>query len=405
MTLSADGPAEAMGKMTCSKRKICVYTSSRADYGLLHGVIKEIQATETLQLQILISGMHLSPEFGMTIQEIRADGFEPDETVEMLLSGDTPAAICKSMGLAMIGYGEALQRLKPDMMLLLGDRFETFCMAAAAQVCRVPLAHIHGGETTEGAIDEAFRHSITKMSHMHFVSCEAYRQRIIQLGEAPDRVFNVGALGIENIRRTPLMGRSELAAAIGFNLEKPYFLVTFHPVTLEKDTSEGQFQSLLDALDAFPEFNVIFTKTNADTDGRVINSLIDDYAGRHPDRCLAVTSLGMRRYLSAMKFCAGVIGNSSSGIVEAPTFKIPTVNIGDRQKGRIQATSILNCSPDDGTIRQAIEHALSPAFQESLATVTNPYDRAGTCSTIVKLFEKTDILGTAKKTFFDVKFS
>ena len=198
--------------------------------------------------------MHLSPEFGMTIQEIRADGFEPDETIEILLSSDTPTAICKSMGLAMIGYGEALQRLKPDMVVVLGDRFETFCMAAAAQVCRVPLAHIHGGETTEGAIDEAFRHSITKMSHLHFASCEAYRQRIIQLGEAPDRVFNVGALGVENIRRMSLMERNELAESIGFNLEKPYFLVTFHPVTLEKDTSEGQFQSLLDALDAFPEY-------------------------------------------------------------------------------------------------------------------------------------------------------
>ena len=367
--------------------------------------MQEIQATEPLQLQILASGMHLSHEFGMTIQEIRSDGFEPDEAVEILLSGDTPTAICKSMGLALIGYGEALQRLKPDILVVLGDRFETFCMAAAAQVCRVTLAHIHGGETTEGAIDEAFRHSITKMAHLHFASCEAYRQRIIQLGEAPERVFNVGALGVENIRRMSLMERSELAEAIGFNLEKPYFLVTFHPVTLEKATSEGQFQSILDALDEFPEFSVIFTKANADTAGRVINRLIDDYAEKHPERCFAVTSLGTRRYLSAMKYATAVIGNSSSGIVEAPTFKIPTVNIGDRQKGRIQATSILNCSPDAGAIRQAIDHALSPTFQESLATVTNPCDRPGTCSTIVKLLEKTDILGIAKKTFFDVKFS
>src|SRR5512137_1048319 len=214
--------------------------------------MQEIRAADTLQLQILASCTHLSPEFGMTIQEIRADGFEPDEAIEILLSGDTPAAICKSMGLAMIGYGEALQRLKPDLVVVLGDRFETFCIAVAAQVCRVPLAHIHGGETTEGAIDEAFRHSITKMSHLHFASCEAYRQRIIQLGEAPDRVFNVGALGVENIRRMALMARGELAEAIGFNLDKPYFLVTFHPVTLEKSTSEGQFQSLLDALEAFP---------------------------------------------------------------------------------------------------------------------------------------------------------
>jgi len=386
-------------------RKICIYTSSRAEYGLLKGVFEKIQEAESLHLQILASGMHLSPEFGMTIQEIRDDGFKPDETVEILLSSDTPVGVCKSMGLGLIGYAEAIQRLQPDIIMVLGDRFETFCMAAAAQVCRVPLAHIHGGEITEGAIDEAFRHSITKMAHLHFASCEAYRQRIIQLGEAPDRVFNVGALGVENIRRTPLMGRGELAQSIGFHLEKPYFLVTFHPVTLEQSTSKGQFQALLEALDAFPKFNVIFTKTNADTDGRVINRLIDGYAQKHPERCLAETSLGMRRYLSAMKFCALVVGNSSSGIVETPTFKIPTVNIGDRQKGRIQTTCILNCSPDSGAIRQAIDHALSPAFQESLAAVTNPYDRPGTCSIIVKLLEKTDILSIAKKAFFDVKFS
>ena len=387
------------------KRKICVYTSSRAEYGLLRSVMHEIQAAETLQLQILASGMHLSPEFGMTIQEIRTDGFEPDETIEILLSSDTPTAICKSMGLAMIGYGEALQRLKPDMVVVLGDRFETFCMAAAAQVCRVPLAHVHGGETTEGAIDEAFRHSITKMSHLHFASCEEYRKRIIQLGEAPDRAFNVGALGVENIRRMSLMERSELVESIGFNLEKPYFLVTFQPVTLEKSTSEGQFQSLLDALDAFPEYNVILTKTNADTDGRVINRLIEDYAEKRPERCIAVTSLGTHRYLSAMKYAIAVIGNSSSGIIEAPTFKIPTVNIGNRQKGRIQAASILNCSPDADAVRQTIVHALSPAFRQSLSGISNPYDRLDTCSRIVRLLEKSDIFGIMKKSFYDIRFS
>ena len=344
--------------------------------------------------------MHLSPEFGMTIQEIRADGFEPDETIEILLSSDTPTAICKSMGLAMIGYGEALQRLKPDMVVVLGDRFETFCMAAAAQVCRVPLAHIHGGETTEGAIDEAFRHSITKMSHLHFASCEAYRQRIIQLGEAPDRVFNVGALGVENIRRMPLMERSELAESIGFNLEKPYFLVTFHPVTLEKSTSEEQFQSLLDALDAFPEYNVIFTKANADTDGRVINRLIDEYAEKRPERCLAVSSLGVHRYLSAMKYATAVLGNSSSGIMEAPSFKIPTVNIGDRQKGRVKAGSVMDCEPSVRAIESCIRRAVSPRFRGGMKSVKNPYEQAGTAATIVKtiaLFRHAELM---KKSFY-----
>jgi GDP/UDP-N,N'-diacetylbacillosamine 2-epimerase (hydrolysing) len=386
-------------------RNICVYTSSRAEYGLLRGVIQNIQAAKTLQLQILASGMHLSPEFGMTIQEIRADGFEPDEAIEILLSSDTPTAICKSMGIALIGYGEALQRLKPHVVVVLGDRFETFCMAAAAQVCRVPLAHIHGGETTEGAIDEAFRHSITKMSHLHFASCEPYRQRIIQLGEAPERAFNVGALGVENIRRMPLMDLNEISEAIGFDLEKPYFLVTFHPVTLENSTSEEQFQALLDALEAFPEYHVIFTKANADTDGRVINRLIDEYAEKRPERCLAVSTLGVHRYLSAMKYATLVLGNSSSGIIEAPSFKIPTVNIGDRQRGRIQAASILNCSPDANAIRQTIGRALSPAFQEKILGISNPYDRPGTCSNIVRLLEKTDMIGITKKTFHDVGFS
>lgn len=365
----------------------------------------EIQSAKTLELQILASGMHLSPEFGMTIREIREDGFEPDETIEILLSSDTPTAICKSMGLAMIGYGEAIERLRPDIILLLGDRFETFCMAAAAQVCRVPIAHIHGGETTEGAIDEALRHSITKMSHLHFASCESYRQRIIQLGEAPERVFNVGALGVENIRRMPLMERNELSEAIGFNLEKPYFLVTFHPVTLENSTSEEQFQALLYSLDAFPEYNVIFTKANADTDGRVINRMIDEYAKKYPERCRAIASLGVHRYLSAMKYATVALGNSSSGIIEAPSFKIPTVNIGDRQRGRMQAAGTLNCAPDANAIRQTIGRSLSSGFQENLSGISNPYDRPGTCSEIVRLLEETDIFGITKKTFHDVRFS
>lgn len=385
------------------KRKICVYTSSRAEYGLLRGLLQEIEAEPTLQMQILASGMHLSPEFGMTIQEIRADGFEPDETVEILLSSDTPPAICKSMGLALIGYGEALQRLNPDMVVVLGDRFETFCMAAATQVCRVPLAHIHGGETTEGAIDEAFRHGITKMSHLHFASCEAYRSRIIQLGEAPDRVFNVGALGVEKIRRTTLMNCSELTESIGFNLEKPYFLVTFHPVTLEKDTSERQIRSLLDALDAFPEFNMIFTKANADTNGRVINHMIDEYAKKRPERCLAVSSLGAFRYLSAMKYATAVIGNSSSGIVETPSFKIPTINIGDRQKGRVRAESVVDCEPSDASIKAAIYKGISREFRQGLKDTENPYEKADTACEIVSVIAVSDLAGLLKKRFYNIR--
>ena len=383
-------------------RKICVFTGTRAEFGLLRRVMQGIQDSLDLTLQIVATGMHLSPEFGMTIQEIRDDGFEPDETVEILLSGDTPTAVCKSMGLGLIGYGDALQRLKPDILILLGDRFETFCMAAAAQVCRVPLAHIHGGETTEGAIDEAFRHCITKMSHIHFASCEAYRQRIIQLGESPDRVFNVGALGVENIHKSTLLTRQELAESIGFSLDLPYFLVTFHPVTLEKETADMQFQALLDALKHFSDYNIIFSKTNADTDGRVINGMVDSFVEEHPERCVGFESLGMFRYLSAIKHSEAVVGNSSSGIIEVPSFKIPTVNVGDRQKGRIQATSVLNCLPQESAIRHTVARALSPEFRQSISGISNPYEQPNTCATIVGLLKDFPIGNLNKKTFYDL---
>jgi UDP-hydrolysing UDP-N-acetyl-D-glucosamine 2-epimerase len=365
--------------------------------------MEKIKESESLRLQILASGMHLSPEFGMTIQEIRDDGFDPDETVEVLLSGDTPSSICKAMGLGLIGYGDALQRLKPDILVLLGDRFETFCMAAAAQICSVPVAHIHGGEITEGAIDDAFRHCITKMSHLHFASCEAYGQRIIQLGESVDRVFNVGALGVENIKKTKLMSREKLSESIGFILDGPFFLVTFHPVTLEMATAELHFQALLDALEYFPEHKVIITKTNADIGGRVINRMLEQYSEKQQGRVIGIASLGMVRYLSAMRYAAAVIGNSSSGIIEAPTFKVPTINIGQRQRGRVQASSTLDCPPEVDAIRQTIARVLSPAFHESLAAISNPYDRPGTCSTIVGLLTDVPVESLSKKAFFDLR--
>jgi len=391
-------------------RKICIYTSSRAEYGLLKGVMEKIKESENLRLQILASGMHLSPEFGMTIQEIRDDGFEPDETIEILLSGDTPTAVCKSMGLGLISYGEAIQRLQPDIILVLGDRFETFCMAAAAQVCRVPVAHIHGGETTQGAIDDAFRHCITKMSHLHFASCEEHRDRIIQMGESPKCVFNVGAIGIENIKRLPLLSKQGLERDIGFDLGNWYFLVTFHPVTLEHATAENQFKKLLKALDQVTSdsnelMKIVFTKANADTDGRIINRLIDDYVFEHSDKAIAFTSMGTLKYLSAMKHASAVVGNSSSGIIEAPAFKVPTVDIGNRQKGRVKAPSTINCDPEVNTIVGGIETALSPAFIESLSNMPNPYERANTCSTIVGLLEKIKPEGLINKTFYDLPLS
>ncbi len=363
--------------------------------------MEKIQGSESFQLQILASGMHLSPEFGMTIQELREDGFQPVETVEILLSGDTPTAVCKSMGLGLISYGEAIQRLQPDIIVVLGDRFETFCMAAAAQVCRVPVAHIHGGETTEGAIDEAFRHSITKMSHLHFASCEAHRERIIQLGESPDRVFNVGALGVENIQKAPLMTRQELSESIGFTLDSPYFIVTFHPVTLEKTTAELQFRALLSALGYFPEHKVIITKTNADVDGRVINRMIDGFVEENPNRSTGFTSLGTLRYLSAVKYADAVIGNSSSGIVEVPSLKVPTVDIGDRQKGRVRADSVIDCGTETNAITAAIKKALDPVFQRSLEKMTSAYDQPNTARQIVERVRKTPLKGILKKQFHD----
>lgn len=383
-------------------RKVCIYTSTRADYGLLKRLLSEIRNRSELTLQLLVSGTHLSPEFGATLKEILADGFSPDETVEMLLSADTPTAICKSMGLALIGYGEAVSRLRPDMAVVLGDRFETFCMASACQVHRIPIAHIHGGETTEGAMDEAFRHAITKLSHLHFTSCEAYRDRVVQLGEAPESVFNVGALGVENLHLTQWLSQDALSRELNFDVSAPFLLITFHPVTLEAATAREQFQALLNAVEAMPQLKLIFTKANADTDGRVINRMMEEYAARRTGRCLALSSMGTQKYLSAMKYAAAVLGNSSSGIIEAPSLNVPTVNIGDRQKGRIQAPSIINALPETGAIREALKKALSPSFRKSLQTNINPYDIKGTCSRIVDIMAGTDIAVILKKKFYDL---
>jgi GDP/UDP-N,N'-diacetylbacillosamine 2-epimerase (hydrolysing) len=383
-------------------RKICIFTSTRAEWGLLRGVAEQIRRPDGLQLQLLVSGSHLSEKFGMTIQEIVADGFPVDARVDILKFDDSPAGICKTMGLALSGYGDALAQLKPDLFVILGDRYESFCAAAAAQILRIPIAHIHGGETTEGAVDEAFRHSITKMAQLHFPSCEEYRRRIIQLGENPAQVFNVGALGIENIRKISLMSRSELEESIQFKLDKPFFLVTFHPVTLENATAGVQFNELLSALEQFPEHKIIFTKANADTDGQVINEKIDDYASARPERCLAVVSLGLRRYLSAMSLCDAVVGNSSSGILETPVFGIPTVNIGDRQKGRLRTLSIIDCEPDCESVVSAIQKALNPQFKEGLKGIKHPCEKENTSAHIAGKLRQVNLTGLIKKTFRDL---
>ncbi|WP_423736755.1 UDP-N-acetylglucosamine 2-epimerase [Chitinophaga caseinilytica] len=386
------------------KRKICVVTGTRAEYGLLYWTMRRLQEDDGIELQIIATGMHLSPEFGLTFRQIEKDGFTISRKVEMLLSADTPSGISKSMGLGMIGFADAFAELQPDLLLVLGDRYEIFAAAAAAMTARIPIAHCHGGETTEGVIDESIRHSITKMSHIHFVATEVFRKRVIQLGEAPERILNVGALGIENINRLELLSREAFEESIQFPLGKRNVLVTFHPITLEKASAETQTLELLNALDELADTTIIFTKANADTDGRIINQLIDEYVRKNGHKAVAFTSLGQLRYLSAIRYMDAVVGNSSSGLVEVPTFKKPTVNIGDRQKGRIIPETVICCEPNQASIRVALQQALSPAFQESLANTVNPYGSGNASAAIVRVLGTVQLDNLLKKKFFDIDF-
>ncbi len=385
-----------------SKRKICVVTGTRAEYGLLFWLMKEIEADKDLELQIIATGMHLSPEFGLTYNEIEKD-FKIDKKIEMLLSSDTSIGVSKSMGLAQISFAEAYEELKPDIVVVLGDRYEIFSAVSAAMIVRIPIAHLHGGETTEGAFDEAIRHSITKMSHLHFTATDEYRDRVIQLGEHPDRVFNVGGMGIENIKRLKLLSREEFEKSINFKLDKKNILVTFHPVTLESLTASQQFQNLIDAIDELKDTNIIFTKANSDTDGRIINSMIDEYVTQHKKKSVTFTSLGQLRYLSALQYVDAVVGNSSSGLAEAPTFKIGTINIGDRQKGRIKADSVINCKPDVKFIKEAFNLLYSDSFQKFLHSVKNPYGDGCASSIIIKKLKEVDLTNILKKSFYNIK--
>ncbi len=385
-------------------RKICVFTSTRAEYGLLRNLIKEIHTCSGLDLQLLVSGTHLVADHGMTIEEIIKDGFKPHKCVDIDLIDDSSKGICNSMGMAVSLYGKYFTEDNPDLLVVLGDRFETFCCATAAQICRIPIAHIHGGEITQGAIDEAFRHCITKMSHLHFPCCEEYRNRIIQMGESPQYVYNVGALGVENIRKLKLMELCDLERSIGFKLDSPFFLVTFHPVTLEKNSAEKQLKELLSALEQYSDHKFIFTSANADTGGKIINQIINDYKRRHPDQCFITPSLGYQRYLSAMKLCNAVIGNSSSGILEAPALKVPTINIGDRQKGRVQVESILNCKPEKASILAALKKVSNNLFQSKLKHLNILYEMPGTAKNIKKVLQKADLKGILKKEFYDIGY-
>ena len=389
-----------MSKST--RRKICIITGTRADYGLLRWVMQGIKDDQYLTLQIIATGMHLSPEFGLTYREIEHDGFQIDRKVEMLTSSDTSVGIAKSMGLGMIGFADALSELSPDMIVVLGDRFEIFSAVSAALVSRIPVAHLHGGELTEGAFDDAIRHSITKMAHLHFVAAEEYRQRVIQLGEQPDRVFLVGGLGIDNIKRLTLLDRIELERSLNIKLGTKNLLITFHPVTLEMATASEQMAELLGALAKLKDTQLIFTMPNADTDGRVLIRMVEAFVAQQTN-AHAYTSLGQLRYLSCVSHVDGVIGNSSSGLAEVPSFRKGTVNIGDRQRGRVQAASVINCDPNCANITAAIEKLYFPVFQHELNNVKNPYGDGGASEKVVEIIKNHALDGLLKKTFYDIR--
>lgn len=382
-------------------RKICVITGTRAEYGLLYYLMRAVETDPELELQIIATGMHLSPEFGLTYKEIEKD-FTITKKIEMLLSSDTPVGISKSMGLAQISFAESFEELKPDLVVVLGDRYEIFSAASAAMIARIPIAHLHGGETTEGAFDESIRHSITKMSHLHFTAAEEYRDRVIQLGEHPNRVFNVGGMGIDAIKRITLLSKEELEKSIDFTFGTKNLLVTFHPVTLENHTASYQFQELLDALDTLEDTHIIFTKANSDTDGRNINTMIDTYVSKNTHKAIAFTSMGQLRYLSALQFVDAVVGNSSSGLLEAPSFKIGTINIGDRQCGRLKADSVIDSAPNQEAIRTSLTKLYTPEFQHQLATCTSPYGEGGAVEKIIHTLKHTALDDLLKKSFYDI---
>jgi len=380
------------------KRKICVVTGSRAEYGLLRWVMQGIKDDPELTLQVIATGMHLSESFGLTYKEIENDGFNIDFEVNSLSAVDSPIGIAESMSAGLSGCAKAFSVLHPDIILVLGDRFEIFSAVAAALVTRIPVAHLHGGEITSGAFDEAFRHSITKMSHLHFVAAEEYRNRVIQLGEDPNKVFLVGGLGIDSIKKLTLLNRTELEAELKLVLGARSLMVTFHPVTLEAETAGQQMKELLSALSCLENTTLIFTMPNADPGNQIIMKMIEEFvAGRRNAKVF--TSLGQLRYLSCIAHVDGVVGNSSSGLAEVPTFKKGTINIGDRQLGRLQAKSIIDCPPNESAILDAIDKLYSIDFQASLAETTNPYGEGGASEKVVNILKSIALAGIVKKTF------
>lgn len=385
-------------------KKICVITGSRAEFGLMRWLMEAISTSPGLELQVIATGAHLSPEFGMTYREIEAAGFRIDRKIEMLLSSDSSVGVTKSIGLAIIGFADALEALKPDLVVVLGDRYEILAAATAATIAHVPIAHLHGGEKTEGAFDDAIRHAITKMSHLHFVAAEEYRKRVIQLGEDPSRVHLVGALGIDSILRLELLSREALEECLGFRLGRRNLLVTFHPETLLPGMAERHTKELLDALAGLEDTHIVFTLPNADTEGRKIARMIEDFAVEH-DHAKVFTSLGQLRYLSLVAQVDAVVGNSSSGIIEVPSLKTATVNIGERQKGRLRASSVVDCEPARANILAAIAATRDPGYRQALVNVINPYGSGGASEAIARIIESADLGSLMRKQFYDIEWS
>lgn len=384
-------------------KKICIITGTRAEYGLFKNLINKIRFSKKLKYQIIVTGMHLSPEFGDTYKDILSDGYKINSEVEMLLSSDTPSSIAKSIGLGVIGFSDAFKNLKPDLILIIGDRYEVFSATIAAMTARIPIAHIHGGEVTQGLIDEPIRHSITKMSHLHFVATKEYQKRVIQLGESPENVFLVGGLGVDVIKSTNLMSKKSIQKELALDLYKKNILITFHPVTLESNTASLHFQEILKSLQKLKDTNLIFTLPNADTEAKEIIKDLNNFSANKKNVKI-FKSLGQLKYWSLIKLVDVVIGNSSSGLLEVPSFKKPTINIGDRQEGRIKAKSVIDCAPISKEISNSIEIAYSNEFRLKLKNLVNPYGSGGASDKIIKVLEKNNLNNIIKKNFFDVEF-
>ncbi len=383
------------------RKKIAVVTGARSEYGLLSHLLKQLREDAAFCLQLIVTGMHLSPEFGLTAQQISNDGFIIDEKVEMLLSSDTAVGITKSIGLGVIGFADAFARLKPDMLILLGDRFETLAAAQAALIAKIPIAHIHGGELSLGAIDDAIRHSISKMSTLHFVACEEYRRRVIQLGEHPESVFNTGAMVLDAIADLPLFTKAQLTNDLGIHFRQQNFLITYHPETLGVLSSEKAFAELLTALTSFTQTTLIFTEANADTDGRIINQMLHAFCHEH-EHAYCFQALGQQRYLSLLSQVNVMIGNSSSGIIEGPYFRVPTINIGDRQTGRLKPDSVIDCQMKAELIIAAITQAMTQVHQQTMETMDLPYGKGKVAHKIIDVLKNFDLTAQTPKQFYDM---